>query len=54
MRIDGVRGRSLANAIATHGEASEHIAVLVESGLELGLAFTDAADGGLLHARALR
>jgi hypothetical protein len=54
MRVDGVRGRPFANAIATHREASEYVAMFIEPGLELGLAFTDAADKGLLHARALR
>jgi hypothetical protein len=48
VRIDGVRGGPLANAIATDREASEHIAVLVEPGLDLGLALTNAADKGLL------
>jgi hypothetical protein len=54
MRVDGVGGGPLANAVATHGEAGEYIAMLVEPGLELGLALTDAADQCLLHARALR
>jgi hypothetical protein len=54
VRIDAVRGGPLANAIATDREASEHVAMFVEPGLELGLALTNAADDGLLHVRALR
>ena len=46
MRLDGVGRRSLANVVVSNGEPGEDVAMLIEHGLELGLALTDAADRG--------
>ena len=54
VRVDGVRRRAFPHAVEPHREAGKNIAMLIEPGLELGLAFTDAADDRLLHTRALR
>jgi hypothetical protein len=50
MRAHGVRRRALAHAVGPYREAREHVAMLVESRLELGLTFANASDDGLLHA----